>query len=305
MSDARPAPAPTCPRQASHGAGLLFLAVTCVGWALNWPAIKILLREWPPLFSRGVAGLAAALLLVLVARALRADLRVPRPIWPALIAAAFTNVFAWMGFGTIAMNDLSIAEASLLAYTMPIWATLFAWPLLGTRPTVRDGLGVVLGASGLILLFAGQPVALGPDKLFGIAMAVLAAVLFAFGSVMAKGPLPVPPITSVTWQVGLGCLPMVLIGWAFERPQLGALSLIGFADLIYMAVGPMALCYLSWFAALKRLPASTATTGTLTVPIVGISAGALVLGDPLGWREAAAGALTLAGVALTLQGKTK
>ena len=38
--------------------GFLFLAVTSIGWALNWPAIKILLREWPPLFSRGVAGFA-------------------------------------------------------------------------------------------------------------------------------------------------------------------------------------------------------------------------------------------------------
>ncbi len=41
--------------------GQLCLAVTAVGWRLNWPVMKALLREWPPLSARGWAGLAAAL----------------------------------------------------------------------------------------------------------------------------------------------------------------------------------------------------------------------------------------------------
>jgi drug/metabolite transporter (DMT)-like permease len=41
--------------------GLLCLAVTAVGWGLNWPIIKLVLQEWPPLFARGSAGGVAAL----------------------------------------------------------------------------------------------------------------------------------------------------------------------------------------------------------------------------------------------------
>jgi drug/metabolite transporter (DMT)-like permease len=51
---------------ASRRTGLIYLLITAIGWGLNWPAMKILLREWPPLFSRGVAGLVAALVLELV-----------------------------------------------------------------------------------------------------------------------------------------------------------------------------------------------------------------------------------------------
>jgi drug/metabolite transporter (DMT)-like permease len=68
-----------------------------------------------------------------------------------------------------------------------------------------------------------------------------------------------------------------------------------------MALGPMGVCYLAWFAALRRLPAATAAIGTLTVPIIGIIAAAMMLGEPLGIREALAMVLTLAGVALALQ----
>src|SRR5947208_83406 len=44
----------------SRRIGLLCLLVTAVGWGLNWPVMKLLLREWPPLAARGTAGIAAA-----------------------------------------------------------------------------------------------------------------------------------------------------------------------------------------------------------------------------------------------------
>jgi drug/metabolite transporter (DMT)-like permease len=114
----------------SRWTGFLFLAVTSLGWGVNYGAIKILLREWPPLFSRGIPGVAAAILLAGVAAAFGESLRVPRRYIVPLLFAAFTNVFAWMGFSTMTLKYLAVSEATLLVYTMPIWATLFAWPIL-------------------------------------------------------------------------------------------------------------------------------------------------------------------------------
>ena len=282
-------------------AGFLLLAITILGWGLNWPAVKVLLHEWPPLFSRGVAGVAAAVLLAVIARGRGESLHVPARALPRLAFAAFTNVFAWMGFGTVAMKYLPISEAALLAYTMPIWTMLLAWPVLGERPTLRGVAALVLAFAGLAVLFSGQSFAFDQGKLMGIAMALGAAVLFAFGSVTARAPIPLKPIALVAWQVGLGCLPMIFIGLLIEHPDLGALSPRGWALMVYMTLGPMAIAYLTWFAALRRLQPAAATTGSLGVPIVGVCAGALFLGDPFGVREVAALVLTLAGVALALQ----
>lgn len=281
-------------------AGLFLLGITATGWALNWAFIKLLLREWPPLFSRGVSGVAAALILAAVATARGESLKVPPGAWGPLLLAAFTNVFAWMGFGTAAMVDLSISEGTLLVYTMPIWAMLFAWPILGTRPHLREIAALALGVAGIAVLFAGHGFAFGAGKINGIALALAAAMLFALGSVRTKAPLPIAPVAQVAWQVGLGCAPMVVFGLVFERPEFAALSQIGGAVLIYMTLGPMGLCYLTWFAALQRLPASTAAMGTLIVPIIGVIAAAILLGEPLGAREIIAAALTLGGVALAI-----
>ena len=282
-------------------AGLALLAVTVTGWALNWAFIKLLLQEWPPLFSRGVSGVAAALLLAGLAQARGESLHVPAAAWPALLFGAFTNVFAWMGFGTAAMVDLSISEGTLLVYTMPIWAMLLSWPTLGARPLPREIAALLLGIAGIAVLFAGRGFALDAGKLNGIALALAAAILFAFGSVSTKTPLPLSPIAQVAWQVGLGCTPMLLFGLAVEQPEFSRLSASGAAVLIYMTLGPMGLCYLTWFAALRRLPASTAALGTLVVPVIGVIAAALLLGEPLGLRQVVAALLTLGGVALAIR----
>ena len=284
--------------------GFLFLAVTSIGWAVNWAAIKILLREWPPLFSRGVSGVAAAIVLACLAAVLGESLKIPRHTIVPLLFAAFTNVFAWMGFSTMAMKYLAVSEGTLLVYTMPIWATLFAWPILGKRPTLRDIVALVLGLAGLCVLLSAYGFALGPDKFVGIALALASAILFALGGVMTKSPLPMAPTALVAWQVGLGCFPMIILGLLFEHPSFGAITTSGLIVLIYMVLGPMGICYLSWFAALRRLPAATAAIGTLSVPIIGVIAAAVMLGEPLGVREALAMALTLAGVALALQKPT-
>src|SRR6478752_3267000 len=128
--------------------GFLCLVVTAFGWALNWPLMKLLLLQWPPLFARGLAGVLAGTILAMLALGRGQSLKVSRQAIPRLLFASFTNVFAWMGFGTVAMKYVTVGEGALLAYTMPIWAMLFAWPFLHVRPTVRDVVSLALGIAG-------------------------------------------------------------------------------------------------------------------------------------------------------------
>lgn len=274
--------------------------VTATGWGLNWPVMKLLLREWPPLFARGTAGLVAAIGLAAFAALRREHLTVPLPIVGRLSMAAAVNVFAWMGFSTLAMVWLSVAEGALLVYTMPIWATLFAWPMLGLRPTARSVGALALGFSGVVVLLAGPGLAPEAGKLPGVALALAAAVLFAFGTVTGRSPIPLSPAALTAWQVGLGCLPMVLLGLWFEKPKLSALGPVGWASMAYMTAVPMGVCYLGWFEATKRLPPATASTAMLLVPLVGVISAVPILGETLGFGEVLALALTLCGVALAV-----
>ena len=77
-------------------AGLMFLAVTSVGWGFNWPVTKYLLSELPPLTLRGTTGMIGAMLLAGLALASSQSLKVERHLWPRLMLASLLNVTGWM-----------------------------------------------------------------------------------------------------------------------------------------------------------------------------------------------------------------
>lgn len=262
--------------------------------------MKFLLQEWPPLFARGTSGLCAAVLIAIVAVKAGQSLTVPHHLRGKLVFAAFLNIFAWMGFSTLSMRWLNVGQGALLVYTMPVWATLMAWPFLGKRPTIASIGGLVLCLSGIALLFVGANSGIRLDQAVGVLFALGAALLFAFGTIVLK-PLRIPPLTSVAWQLLIGSLPMVLFGLIAENPNLYALSGRGFAVMVYMTLVPMGLCYVTWFAALHRLPPALASIATLLTPVVGVLAAAVSLGEPLGIKEILAMTLTLAGVTLALR----
>ncbi len=151
----------------------LFLLVTAIGWTLNWPAMKVLLREWLPLFSRGVA---AAVLLGVVAMFMGENLRVPRKYVPRLLLASATNVFAWMGFATLCIKWLSVSEGALLVYTMPIWAMLLAWPIAGRKPSAAGFCALALGLAGVVVLLSAHGLSFDSGKIAGIGFALAAAL---------------------------------------------------------------------------------------------------------------------------------
>ena len=284
---------------ASQTVGKALLMVTAFGWGLNWTVLKFVLQDWPPLFARGTAGLIGALCVALLAIARGDSLAVPKEARTSLVIASAINVFAWMGFTALALNWLKVSEGALIAYSMPIWAMMLAWPLLGARPTRRSLVALGLSITGMVVLMGGPEFSVA--KLPGALFALAAAVLFALGTVKARKPLAMPAPAVAAWQVALGCLPMVVLGLTLEQPHITALSARGALGLAYMAIGPMALCYLTWFGALKRLPTAVAATSMLIVPVVGTLTAVPLLGETLGLRELIAIVLTIGGVALALR----
>jgi drug/metabolite transporter (DMT)-like permease len=280
-------------------AGLMFLAITSVGWGFNWPVTKYLLSELPPLTLRGATGVIGAALLALLAVLRGQSLTVKPEIWPRLITAGVLNVTAWMVLMGLALLWLPASEAALIAYTMPIWASLLAWPVLGERPTLLRTLALVMAFAGLAAIMGGNGFDASVAKLPGIVMVLAGSICFALGTVLAKKlPLRLPPITAAAWQIGIGCGPILIVGLAIERSDIAAITRLGWALLFYSTVIQFCVAYVAWFAALSRLPASVAAIGTMAVPVIGVIASALALGEPLGPGQIAALVFTLAGVAL-------
>jgi drug/metabolite transporter (DMT)-like permease len=280
-------------------AGLMFLAITSVGWGFNWPVTKYLLSELPPLTLRGSTGVIGAGLLTVLAVMRGQSLKVPRALWPRLLLAAALNVGAWMVLMGLALLWLPASEAALIAYTMPVWASMIAWPVLGERPTVLRAIALLMAFAGLAAIMGGNGISASAAKLPGIIMALAGSIGFALGTVLAKKlPLQLPPITAAAWQIGLGCFPVAVAGFFIETSNWHAVSNVGWLLVIYSTVVQFCIAYVAWFAALARLPASVAAIGTMAVPVIGVVASAIALHEPLGPGQIAALVFTLAGVVL-------
>ena len=294
MTDSKPtAPARIAP------AGLMFLAITSVGWGFNWPVTKYLLSELPPLTLRGSTGVIGAALLAVLALARAQSLKVERHLWPRLMLAALLNVTGWMVLMGLALLWLPASEAALIAYTMPVWASMLAWPILGERPNLLRVISLVMAFAGLAAIMGGNGVTASAAKLPGILMALTGSIGFALGTVLAKRlPLDMAPIPAAAWQIGLGCFPVAIVGLAIETTHLGNVSQIGWWLLVYSTLIQFCIAYVSWFAALSRLPASVAAIGTMAVPVIGVVASAIALHEPLGPTQIVALLFTLAGVLL-------
>jgi drug/metabolite transporter (DMT)-like permease len=165
---------------------------------------------------------------------------------------------------------LKASEAVVIVYTLPIWASLLAWPMLGERPTIAKVVALVLALGGVALLVGADPVSASAHELPGVAMGFAAAVLFGLGTVMAKKqPIRMPPASSVAWQAMLG-IALVMVLAAFERPDFGRVTAGGWISVGYISTIPMTVAYLAWFRGLRMVPATTASTAVLLSPMVGV-----------------------------------
>ncbi len=289
--------------------GLGFLMIAAFAWGLNWPVLKFLMGDWPPFTFRVLGAIGAVALLVLVAWRQGDAMLPPAGQWGRLSVAGVLNVTSWGGMAPLALYWLDAAEAAIIAYTMPVWAMLLAWPVLGERPTLPRLVGLVSGLSGMALLMAGPALAAvsatgGGDwldtKLPGLIAILVTAVMFAGGAVFTKRcPVQMPPVPMVAWQIVIGMIPVAAMAWLLEpRIALTEITWLGWGCIVYVGLIAQSVAYLAWFRALRRLPASTATIGSLLAPVIGVLGSGLILAEPLELRHAVALMLVLLGMLL-------
>lgn len=247
-------------------------------WGLNWPAARFALQDFSPWLFRLLSFAGGGLLLLWVARRRGIALGIAKG-WPrchVLIA----GLLGTGGFGLLtafAQRGGSTSRTAICVYTMPFWAALLARLFLGERLTRRRALAVLIAATGLaVLLLPLLHDGLPPAVWYALA----AAVSWAAGSVYLKwARIKAEPVALAAWQLLAGALlvaPGLLLDGGAYPSTLHGLPLLG---LLYSTLLGTALAYWLWFYALSRLSAGAVALGTLLVPVIGVAAAMLLLGE--------------------------
>lgn len=278
--------------------GLALIAGISLGWGLNWPVMKLILAELPPWWFRWTSCLVAGL--ILLAMAWRQGQRVmpaPRDWW-ALAWASLFNVSLWqmlVAFAIIIMNNAG--HASVLAFTMPVWAAAMGWLFYRERLDRRTLAALALGSAGVIVLVWRDVGDLGGRPL-GPAMVIIAAIGWAVATQFQKRrDWSVRTLANVGWQLLLGAIPLAVVAPFLEAVPAWPRPTIVFAYLYCLLVAYV-FAYFAWFRMVELYPPHVAGIGALMAPVIGSLALALIYGEAFGWAEIVA--MLLIGTAVTL-----
>ena len=269
---------PKTPARAEFGARLMLVAL-CLIWGLTWPLMRIALYQMEPLAMRASSGGLGALALVLFCLAPRRSFRVPSAkAWLHIVIASILTVVGFTVLSAFAQLVATTGRVTVLAYTMPVWTVLLAWPFLGERPSRIQVAAIGLCAAGLAVLI--YPLATTGVP-FGIVLAVATGMSWAAGTVYLKWVhIEADPMGVASWQLVVAFVVVGLFMAIFEgRPDFSELRADGLTALVFTGVVGNGVAYGLWFTVIRRLPAVTASLGVLAVPVVGIVASYFMLGE--------------------------
>ncbi len=267
-------------------AGFFLLGALSLFWGINWPGMKIVLMELPVWWFRSMSVSAGAFGLLMIAWATSGTVRVARAeIRPLLLCALF-NIVGWHLFTGYGVSLMPAGRASIIAFTMPVWAALLGNMVLGEPMTRYKIAGLVLGVTGLAVLIGPDLVVLR-EAPFGALFMLGAAVSWAIGTVLFKRFDWTSPVgVIVGWQLLVGAVVITPGALMLEPvPDLTGLSDRAIVALIYLFAVPMVFCQWAYFKVVRLFPAAIAAIGTLAVPVLGVLSSAVMLGEPVGLSE--------------------
>ena len=276
----------------------LLAVLVAVLWGINFLAIDISLRQFPPLFFVAVRFVVIAVPTVLF---------VPRPKvrWYWLLGYG-------LGFGTIEFAFLFIAMhigmpaglASLVLQSSAPFTVLLGAVFLRERLRPVQVLGIVVAVAGmgLIVWHRAQAAAALP-----VLLTLVGGLGWAIGNLCARQAKPDNPVAFTLWMSVVPPIPMFAVSLLMEGGRAdwhavtGLATPVGWAALAglgYIALVSTVLGTSLWSTLLGRHAASVVAPFALLVPVVGVVAAWIFLGEQPALIEILAGAVVVGGVLL-------
>jgi len=279
------------------------LVVVWVVWGSTYLAMRVVVREIPPLPGAGTRFLCAGAIMGLVA------LVVDRGNgWPSLrqwLDYAFIGVLLLSVGNTLVMwaeQTVPSGIAALIVATVPLWILLLDGLRPGGEPwTARVWLGTAVGLAGVALV-ARPEGDLDAAHALAILALQLACLSWTIGSLYAQSvPKRLPLASAAAIEMLAGALVIFVASWLLgsDWSRMGTASARAWSGISYLVLFGSLVGFTAFAYCLNELPATTVGTYAYVNPVVAVVLGAIILGEPLTPGLLAGGALIVLSVALT------
>ena len=243
------------------------MLATILIWAYSWIVMKQVLAYAGPFDFAALRYLLGAAVLFIVLVVTRQPLR-PPPLLLTIGIGLFQTA-AFQGLGQWALRTGGAGHVALLAYTMPFWAVLLAWLMLGDKPARRHVIGLALAALGLLCIIEPWH-AMG--SVASTVLGIAAGICWALGTVLTKRMFlrHKPSVLNLTaWQMLAGGIALGIVSLLVpQRPIAWTGAFL--AGLAYSVIIASSIAWWLWSIVLQRVPTAVASLSSLGVPIVSV-----------------------------------
>ncbi len=282
--------------------------VLCLIWGSTWLFIKLGLEDLPPFTFAGIRFVIASTILFSLVAVRRLSLARKRSDWVLL---ASTGVLAFcINYGLLFWGEQYISSglAALLQATIPVFGLVIAhFYLPGERMTLPRVIGIVMGITGVAVIFSNQLSVAGPRALAGSAALVLGSASAAYSNVLVKARgKHLDPAILAAGQMLFGLIPLLLIGIPLEgNPFYFHWTGMAVAALFYLAIVGSVVAFLLYYWLVQNMNVTNTMLIALVTPVVAVTLGVLILNEELNWRTLVGGAMIMAGIGLVVLRRKK
>jgi drug/metabolite transporter (DMT)-like permease len=284
--------------KAGWGVPLAWLTL-CIVWSSTWLAIKIGLRDLPPISFVAIRFLIA--IVVLVAVSMGRTRLLPRGRDDYVVLAVTGILMFAVNYTLLFWAELHVSSglAAVLQATIPIFGMMFAHWMLPDEPLRLQRLAGAIVALGGVTVICGRLLGFnGALAFWGGVAVVVGAASAAFANVLVKArSMQLAPAMLAAWQMIFGIAPLLPLGFAIDgNPARFHWTLSSVFCLLYLAVIGSALTFLLLYWLLPRLSVAQLQSISLITPPGAVMLGWLLGGETFPLSSLLGGALVLVGV---------
>ena len=270
-------------------------------WGINWPMMKIALREVSPMYFRGVTMGLGALWLLFYFRfqGLRLWPQTRRE-WRDIVLLGIPNMFLWHALSIMGVMSLPSGRASILGFTMPVWTVVIGVMFMGAQFTPRIIAAVIATLAAIGLLISHEFTALQGQPM-GILWMELGALSWAIGTLWMRRISFTMPVQSLTvWMMLISSPLILLVAAGTETWPTWELSPLAWGSLAYAVLINYGFAQIIWFGMARDLPPATSAMSIMAVPVVGTLSASLLIGELPHWQDYAAMVCVVLAIAAVL-----
>jgi len=289
-----------------YGATDIFMFMAVLFWAINFTVIKIALREFSPMGFNGIRLLVASLILIFVLLISGEGISIPKSdIWKIVILGIIGHT-AYQLFFIHGLNWTTVSNTSVIMAMTPVFVAFLSTLLKHERIHWAGWLGIFISFIGFYFVITkqGEAFHFSWEDMRGDLMIFGGNFLWAIYTVFSKPLLEkISPLkfTSLTLAIGtVFYLPFAAVD--IMELRWNEVSFQAWAGLFYSGLVAIAICYVIWYASVKRIGNSkTAIYGSIN-PVFSVLFAVIILSERITLLQICGALIILGGVYLTRSG---